>query len=161
MALQDFDALVAEFLACPKVALRKPRWRSAGHPDYAVAKMRVGVPGSRRFAGRLVVTAHRVRLPPKYGFSLLFRGVRVLGLDVNPARIHRNLLTPSRVGGTHWQRWPKMDAEPDDREQVFLAWVADFLRAADVTTSFGVLSPPRGVQLRLLLDGDNSDGRRS
>jgi hypothetical protein len=86
-------------------------------------------------------------MPPKYSFSMIYRNERVLGLDVNPARIHRNLLVPAKVGGTHWQSWPNMEAEADYREQGFAMWLHEFLRRANVVTKFGVLSPPRGVQL--------------
>jgi hypothetical protein len=146
----EFDALVTQFLQAEKTAHIRPRWQTARHPDYAEAKMAVAVPGSRTHIGLVVLTAHRVRLPPKYGFSLLFRGHRVLALDVNPGRAHRNLLLPGSIAGTHWQRWPMMDAEPDDRDQPFAGWLRDFLKAGNIVTTFGVLSPPRGVQLRLV-----------
>jgi hypothetical protein len=43
-----------------------------------------------------------------------------------------------------------MDAELDNRDQNFAAWLRDFLRTGNIVTTFGVLSPPRGVQLRLV-----------
>jgi len=160
MSVQEFNALVAQFLAAEKTAHVRPRWQTARHRDYAEAKMLVSVPRSRLFLGMVVLTAHRVRLPPKYGFSLLFRGHRVLGLDVNPGRTHKNLLTPGSVAGSHWQHWPTMDAELDDRDQNFAAWLRDFLRAGNIVTTFGVLSPPRGVQLGLVFDGNKGNNRR-
>jgi hypothetical protein len=160
MAAADFDGLVAEFLRREKIAPARPRWQIARHGDYAEAKLRLGVPGSRTFQGRLILTAHRVRFPPKYCLALLFRGERILGLDINPARSHRNLLAPLSVASTHWHRWPMMEAAPDERELTFTVWLGEFFKEANVSTSFGVLSPPRGVQLRLLLDGD-SDSRRN
>jgi hypothetical protein len=87
-------------------------------------------------------------------WSLLFRGQRILALDVNPGRHHRNLLRSGTVSGTHWQRWPVMDAEADEREQNFAAWHRAFLMAANIVTTFQVLSPPRGVQLRLIVNED-------
>jgi hypothetical protein len=45
------DALIAEFLGRAKVASTKPRWRSSGHSDYVVARLRIGIPDSRTFAG--------------------------------------------------------------------------------------------------------------
>jgi hypothetical protein len=150
MSVQEYNALVAKFLAAEKVAHVRPRWQSKGHSDYAEAKMPVSVPDSRTLVGLVRLTAHRVRLPPKYGFSLFFRGERVLGLDVNPGRAHRNLLVPGSVAGTHWQHWPIMDAEVDDRDQNFAAWLREFLRKGNIVTTFGVSSPPRGVQLRLV-----------
>jgi hypothetical protein len=157
MSVQEFNALVAEFLATEKTAYARPRWQTARHPDYAEAKFLVAVPGSRALVGLVVLTAHRVRLPPKYGLSLIFRGQRVLGLDINPGRTHKNLFVRASVGGTHWQRWPTMDAEPDDRDQTFTVWLRDFLQTGNIVTTFGVLSPPRGVQLRLVFDGDKGN----
>ena len=158
MGLNDFEVLVRQFLAAEKTAHIRPRWRSKGHPDFAESKMLVGVPGSRVLIGMVVMTAHRVRLPPKYSWSLVFRGKRILALDVNPGRSHRNLLRKGSVDRTHWQRWPEMDAEEDRREQNFVAWTFDFWRAANIVTTFAVLSPPRGVQLRLIVN-ENFDRR--
>jgi hypothetical protein len=73
----------------------------------------------------------------------------ILALDVNPGRTHRNLLAPATVGSTHWQRWPHMEAEADDRNLPFTTWLAEFLRMANVTCKFRVPSPPQGVQLDL------------
>jgi len=152
--VQDFDQLVADFLVAKKTGHIRPRWQIARHPDYAEAKMVVGVPGSRVMIGLVTMTAHRVRLPPKYSFSLLFRGKRILALDINPGRFHKNITRPGSVDRTHWQRWPTMDAEVDDREQNFGAWHRDFLKAANIVTTFQVLSPPQGVQLRLIANED-------
>lgn len=157
--MDEFDALVAEFLAAEKTAHVRPRWRRKGHPEYASAQMVVGVPGSRRLVGFLYMTAHAVRLPPKYGFSLTLRGKRIVGLDVGPARTHRNLLSPGHVGTAHWQRWPKMDAEPDSRDQNFTSWFLDFLRVCNIRVTFDVPPPPRGVQLRLVYDAKDSKRR--
>lgn len=154
MGLDDFNKLVAEFLAADKIGHVRPRWQYKGHPDYAEAKIVVGVPGSRVMVGLVTMTAHRVRMPPKYSFSLLYRGKRILALDVNPGRHHRNLLRPAIVSSTHWQRWPTMDAETDSREQNFAAWLRNFLGVANIALSFQVLSPPRGVQLRLIVNED-------
>jgi hypothetical protein len=158
-SVDEFDALVAEFLAVEKVAHVRPRWQTKGHSEYASAQMVVSVPGSRRLVGILFMTAHAVRLPPKYGFSLTLRGKRIVGLDVGPARTHRNLLSPTSVGTTHWQRWPNMEAKPDDREQNFLAWFRDLLRRANIAVTFDMPTPPRGVQLRLVYGG-KTDNRR-
>ena len=72
--MDEFDALVAEFLAAEKVAHVRPRWQTKGHREYAAAQMVAGVPGSPRLIGILFMTAHTVRMPPKYGFSLTLRG---------------------------------------------------------------------------------------
>ena len=145
-----FDELVAEFVSREKKALRAPRWRVGHHSDYAAISMAIGVETERHLRGRIVITAHRLRLPPKCCFTMLFRRQRVLGLDVNPARFHRNLLTGGSVSITHWQRWPAMEAEPDNREQTFPVWLHDFLASAKVSCNFRIASPPRGKQLDLL-----------
>ena len=98
------------------------------------------------------MTAHKVRIPQKCSWALLFRGKRILGLDVNPGRSHRNLLRGGSVDRTHWQRWPVMDAEEDDRKQNFALWSVDFWKAANIVTTFPLLSPPQGVQLRLIVN---------
>jgi hypothetical protein len=152
MGLQRFDELIAEFLSREKTTARRPRWQMRAHPDYAAASVVVAVPGSRVLRGRIVLTAHRVRMPPKYGLALLFRGERILALDVNPGRSHRNLLMPGIIAGTHWQRWPKMEAETDSRDLRYSDWLREFLREANVTSDLVIKSPPRGVQLRLLDD---------
>ena len=148
--MQSFDDLVAEFLERDKIALHQPRWVVGPHRDYASATLRVAVPDVRHMAGRVVLTAHRIRKPAKYGFALIYRGERILALDVNPARSHRNLLTPTVVGSTHWQRWPIMEAEPDSTEQGYSLWLHAFLGRANVTCKFRVAPPPQGVQLRFL-----------
>jgi hypothetical protein len=160
MNVHEFNDLVGKFLAAEKVAQVRPRWRTAGHPEYAAAKMTVSAPNSRIPVGVVRLTAHRIRQPPKYGFALTFRGQRVLGLDVNPGRAHKNLLVKGYVGGTHWQRWPHMEAETDAREQAYAAWLRDFLRAGNVVTTFGVLSPPRGMQLELFHGRKGTNTRR-
>jgi hypothetical protein len=157
-SVDEFDALVAEFLAAEKTAHVRPRWHTKGHHEYAAAQMVVGVPGSRWLVGILYMTAHVVRMPPKYGFSLTLRGKRIFGLDVGPGRIHGNLLFPAKVSSTHWQRWPNMEAEADDREQNFTAWLRDFFSKCNIITTFSVPTPPRGVQLRLI-DGDKASNR--
>jgi hypothetical protein len=154
MGLNDLEEIVRQFFAAEKTAHVRPRWRVKPHPDFAEARMAVGVPGSRVLVGMVAMTAHRVRLPPKYSWSLLFRGKRILALDVNPGRSHANLLLKGSVNRTHWQRWPIMDAEVDDREQNFAGWCADFWKSANIVTTFQVLSPPRGVQLRLIVNED-------
>lgn len=147
--MASFDDLVREFLRLDKDALHAPRWRFGAHGDYAEASILVASRDSRLTRGKIVLTAHRLRQPPKYGFALIFRNERVLGLDVNPARIHRNLLVPAKIGGTHWQQWPVMEAEPDHRERPFNQWLHEFLVRTNVRCRFRVSSPPQGVQLEL------------
>lgn len=149
---KQFDDLVLDFLARPKVLRTKARWRSRGHPDYARLRCCVtteAADGFRPMRGYLVSTAHRVRQPPKYGFALLFQGQRVCALDVNPGRFHRNILTGQSVGITHWQRWPRTAAEPDDRNLTYNQWLYEFMTGLNISCKVHFKSPPYGVQLRL------------
>jgi hypothetical protein len=160
MSVHQFNDLVSQFLAAEKLGRVRPGWRTVGHPEYAVAKLTVSAPNSRVLVGVVRLTAHKIRQPPKYSFALTFRGQRLLALDVNPARNHKNLFVRESVGGTHWQRWPHMEAETNAREQAFAAWLRDFLRAGNVVTTFGVLSPPRGMQLELFHGRKGTNTRR-
>ena len=145
--LPSFDELVIEFLSQTKFAQHGPRWRTVVNGYYAKASIRVAVPDSRVLRGHVILAAHLLRMPPKYCLSVVFRAERVLALDVNPARHHRNLINPAIVNGTHWQRWPTMEAVPDNREMPFSVWLHDFLIQANIHCKFRVPSPPRGVQL--------------
>lgn len=142
-----FDDLVQDFLTHEKIAKRGPRWRTVTHPDYAEASIPVTVPNNKIFRGRVILTAHRLRNPYKFSFSMVFKNERILALDVNPARSHRNLFTPATIKVTHWQRWPHMEAEPDPRDFGFSRWLHEFLNTANVTCNFRVGLPPTGVQL--------------
>lgn len=82
-------------------------------------------------------------------FNLLYGSERVLGLDVNPGRSHRNILTNTSVSVTHWQRWPLMEAEEDRRELQFSEWLGEFVARANIELRFRVADPPFGIQLEL------------
>ncbi|MTW14847.1 hypothetical protein GJ689_01265 [Rhodoplanes serenus] len=154
--MQSFDEVVAEFLSRPKLMLHQPKWQQKAHPDFAAAGAKVVVSGSNAIVGRLVMTAHVLRVPRKYGFALIFRGKRVFALDVNPGRSHRNLLTKGAVSETHWQCWPAMEAEADGRDLMFAGWLNCFLLRARISGRFPIKPPPhrgQGVQLRLF-NGD-------
>jgi hypothetical protein len=146
--VSEFDDLVADFLVREKKLLTRHRWRGQSRADYATIRAVVAVPGVS-YAGRLVVTAHRLRMPAKYCFSLLLRGERVFALDVNPSRFHQNLLVRASVNVTHWQVWPKMEADIDNREMAFASWFYEFMQRANVSYRFRALAPPRGVQMEL------------
>jgi hypothetical protein len=152
--LQSFDDRAVEFLAAEKKTIRRPRWRTRRHSDHAAMSLWLVVPDKPQLRGRVVVTVHRRRKPPKYGFSLLFRGERLAGLDVNPGRFHRNLLDGGSVSVTHWQRFPLMEAKADDRELPFDVWLHQFLVEVCVicNRSHHVAAPPleSGQQLELL-----------
>jgi hypothetical protein len=149
---KQFDDLVSEFLARPKFLRARARWRTRSHADYAELRGCVtteAVDGLRSMRGHLVLTAHRVRQPPKYGFALLFQGRRICGLDVDPGRFHRNILTRKSVGMTHWHRWPDMAAESDDRISFYNKWLNEFVTSLNISCKIHIKSPPYGVQLRL------------
>ena len=148
--MRSFDELVVEFIATPKLAVRKPRWKTKNHPDFAALTLGVVVEGKRHLRGTVAISAHRMMMPPKYSFALIFRRYRVLALDVNPGRFHRNLLAKGSVSVTHWQQWPGMEAESDKRDLTFSVWLHEFLVRANVTCNYHVVSPPRGRQLDFL-----------
>jgi len=123
----------------------------ANHPDYALASSIVRFSDSRVLRGQMIIASHRLKEPAKYCFSLLFRNERILGLDIEPGRSHRNLLRGFSVMETHWQAWPKMEAEPYARNLTFGLWVTEFLNRANVKCMHPIKAPPRGVQLDLPL----------
>ena len=134
--------LVAAFLGKPKSIARWSRWRSKAHPDYAEAGSIVLVDDGSLTAGRLIVTAHRLRRPRKLGFTLDWQGRRILGLDVEPGATHFNPTSRTVVAGTHWQAWPLLEAEEDRRELPFPAWLDAFCRRAHILTTEPLREPP-------------------
>jgi hypothetical protein len=148
LSTRSFEERVDDFLSSEKEVLTRIRWKSRGRQDFAEASARIVLAGTRqRTSGKFVVTAHRLISPPKYSFFVLFGGERVLALDVNPGRSHRNILTKVSVSSTHWQRWPLMDAEVDERQINFSEWLAKFLCKAKIKCKHPVSSPPFGMQL--------------
>lgn len=149
MGLED---QINSFLKAEKTIRQRVRWATKNRTDHAELSANVSLAEGRTWVrGKLKVVAHRTMLPPKYGFSLLFRGERVLALDVNPNRSHRNLLTRKSVSSTHWQRYPLMEAEVDHRILNFSAWVDEFMREANIQLRYRVNAPPVGQQLELEL----------
>lgn len=130
------------------MARRALRWTHRSHGDYVRASVLVVVPDRRAFVGYLQVQAHRLRTPPKVSFSLVYRHERILGLDVEPGHFHRNLMRES-VNATHWQVWPKMDAEADTRKLTYGQWFSEFLKRAKISYHYPLASPPHGIQLGL------------
>lgn len=150
MSLPDDDLadLCAHFLAAQKIISRQVRWRTGKrHADYAALRCILITEGERALRGTLALTAHLIRRPPKYGFALIYRGQRVLALDVNPGRFHRNLLTGGAVNETHWQRWPLMEAEVDSRLLTHNQWLTEFLTEANISCKVRLAPPPQGRQL--------------
>lgn len=147
-----FDQQVLAFIEADKEIRQRVRWATKNRADHAELSAHVlAKDGPRWMSGKLKVVAHRTMLPAKYGFSLLFRGERVLALDVNPNRSHRNLLTGRSVAVTHWQRYPGMEAEMDDRPLSFSLWADEFMQAANISLAYRLATPPYGQQLDLEL----------
>lgn len=146
----ELARLVNAFLPAPKLAMSKIEWRQKGHADYSEAAVPLFCPSLENVNSRLILTAHKSRLPRKFGFALLLGSERVLALDVNPASYHINFLTAESVNVTHWQRWPMMEAEADDRQQPHRAWLTEFLARAQIVYD-GSYEPPPFVEPQLQL----------
>ena len=143
------DADIQQFLESEKAISKRIRWKTRGRQDYADASAVIYDRATgRRRAARLIITSHRGREPHKFVVCLSFKGQRVLSLDVNPGRSHRNILTRASVRVTHWHRWPNAEiAEEDDRNLTFSQWLIEFMEAAKILCKYKVASPPRGIQL--------------
>lgn len=139
----DDDVLL--FLAAEKTAAGALTWKQKGHTDYSESVKVVLCPSIPELVGQMRLTAHKNRLPPKYGFTLLVgsgKMVRVLGLDVNPASSHFNPTTMESIRVTHWQQYPTYDAEPDERELSHRDWFALFLERANIISTVRYKAPP-------------------
>ena len=104
----------------------------------------------------MVLTAHARRTPPKYSFTLLLGNVRVFALDVNPARVHINMVAGKKisVGTTHWHTWPCDIADEDNRNLSHRQWLNEFChRCKILTAGLSCAKPPfeGGEQLRMRL----------
>ena len=143
---------VEEFLAVEKIARGRFRWSDKGRPDYVEAGSGLDVPHRLDLHGRLILTAHKVRVPNKYSFSIIFRERRVLALDVEPGHSHYNQSTLTSVKGTHWQYWPSMEAVPDSRDFNWTQWLDAFLKAGNIRLAYPRRGPPFGEQLGLDYD---------
>ncbi|QCO13982.1 hypothetical protein D3869_01335 [Azospirillum brasilense] len=143
-------AAVDRFFAAEKFAMGNVRWRNKTHPDYVEAKLFIAVTGGGTEGAELILTANRTFFPPKYGFALIFRKIRILALDVDPARTHFNISTKSVVSETHWQWWPGMEARPDRRRLTHKEWLSEFLEAAKIEDAVRY-KPPHGRDRQLEL----------
>jgi hypothetical protein len=77
------------------------------------------------------MTAHVRKLPRKCTFALIY-GERILGLDVNPARVHNIKMAATKVSVSHWRVWPCDVAEPDDRDLIHVQWFSRFMERAGI-----------------------------
>ncbi len=128
------------FLNAPKVATKRIRWLSAGHPDYAEARIGVETKDGRH--GFVVLTAHKHREPRKYGFSLIHERERVLGLDVNPGTRYFDSSSLKTIEGTHWNYLGKPHAVQDKSSKSHRSWLDEFFRKAHIDYRHGYVPPP-------------------
>ena len=149
--MQKFDDAARQFMTALKIVDRKIRWFKKGHPDYVEGRVAIRVPGRNFLRGEIRIVSHKLRDPKKYSFSVIFRGERLLGLDVEPGRTHYNITDLELVSGTHWQEWPNTDAVPDSRSLGYCRWLDEFLEQATISYPFPCKPPPFGEQLGLEL----------
>lgn len=149
----DFARQVKDFLACGKSAARRFLWSIGRHKDYAEARFVVRCAKNDGLGeGMVVLSAHLLRQPPKYSFALVYAGQRILGLDVEPARLHVNPISLEVIKGTHWQEWPCDIAVPDARNMGYRAWFQEFLERANIQYPYPYAQPPQGKQIGLSYD---------
>lgn len=133
------------FLAAEKRMSGPLGWKQKSHPDYGESVKVVTCPSMPELAGQIRLTAHKSRLPPKYGFHLVLgsgKMTRVLGLDVNPGTSHFNVTTMESVSVTHWQLYPQYVAEPDERVLTHREWLFEFLKRANIKSTARYRAPP-------------------
>lgn len=145
---------VLQFLRAEKVMAGSMVWKQKGHQDYSESVKVVMCPSIPELVGQIRLTAHKSRLPPKYGFTLLMgsgRMIRVLGLDVNPASSHFNTDTMESIRVTHWQQYPDYYAEPDNRQLTHAEWFSNFLSRSRIGPFGKYKGPPsEDPQMNLL-----------
>lgn len=145
---------VEAFLAAPKELQGRISWRPKEvRSDWTHTAHVVIVINGTLESGSLRLTAHVFRDPPKYSFALLWRGARILGLDVGLGFSHFNPSTKMRIVGTHWQQWPSMEAEADSRSLGHRGWFDAFLDRAHIRpVKARYVAPPfKSLQLELPL----------
>lgn len=148
---EDLTPTIKAYLQAPKVISGRVLWRNKRHPDFSEVTLPVICTEMPEINGELRLTAHKTRVPPKYGFTLLVGSIRVVGLDVSPGRTHFNRKTLESVKSTHWQWFPSYEAESDERDLGHLEWLTEFCRMANIEFRSTYKSPPHSpVQLDLL-----------
>lgn len=126
------------------------RWSSANRADYSSCGFRVICPSQPRAILRLHLTAQKRKLPQKASFALQFGDHKLLRLDVEPRRLHRNKKTLGSVGVTHWHGLDG-EAEPDDRTMIHRDWFAAFLERANIEFNGRYRKPPYEPEQIVLL----------
>ena len=148
------DEEIAAFLEADKRILKRMRWKHKGHRDYvyiSVAVLWDDFGKTKR--GQLNITSHCIAVPRRFTICLNFRGKRVLGLDVNPGQAHKNILIKATIKRTHWHIYTSPDAEEDDRNLIFSAWIYEFLEKSKIYAKSPPSAPPMAREVQLLLPG--------
>jgi hypothetical protein len=149
--VQELTEAIEEFLAAPKSASNGIRWRSWNHPDYLISQVRLSWPDQKRMRARIFLSSHIFLDPRKYMFSLLFGSIRVMSLDVDPQRSHRNLLRRESVSATHWSRYPCDEVVSDSRVMSHRKWLEEFCVRCRISNTFHYEQPAHDrEQFRLL-----------
>jgi hypothetical protein len=148
--MQGYEQRVEEFLAAEKVARNRIRWRLRNHPYYSEATVRLDIEGIRRPRAYAMLASHIYLEPRKYKFALFFGTARVLALDVDPHRFHRNILRKESFNCTHWHAFG-CDEELDPRNLSHREWLDEFWKRARITYALPYEAPTHDkFQPRLL-----------
>lgn len=139
---RELDSLIGAILSADKRIIGSVSWKSVNRADYSTASLRVVCPSHPKAVLRLVLTVQRRHLPQKAVFALLLGGERIISLDVEPRRWHKNRRTLGSVGVTHWHTWPCDQAEPDNRKMAHRAWFVEFLRRSNMSFTGRYRKPP-------------------
>ncbi len=144
-------SIIRSYLDSIKLIKGDIKWKSKGHKDFCEVKLPVICPEMPEIDGQLVMTAHISRIPQKISFTLLAGSTRITGLDVNPASSHFNVKTRESVSATHWQWFPLMEAEADQRNLTHFEWLREFCQRTKIELKIAYMAPPyEPVQLDLL-----------
>jgi hypothetical protein len=147
--MDGYQQRIASFLATGKVALNPIRWRLRNHPDYTEALVRLKTDGPRRPRGYVILASHVYLEPRKYKFALFYGGQRILALDVDPHRFHRNILRKQSFNCTHWHAFGA-EEQLDPRMLNHREWLDEFWKRARISYLLPYEAPAHDkVQLRL------------
>ncbi|WKW51894.1 hypothetical protein [Rhodomicrobium lacus] len=148
---EEIASIVSSYLDSYKRIEGDVKWKNKGHPDYIQLKIPIVCPSMPEIDGQLIMTAHRTRIPHRFSFTIVAGSNRIVGLDVNPASSHFNVRTRKSVSVTHWQWFPVMDAEADERNLLHLEWFREFCQRTKIEIKVAYAAPPHEpVQLDLL-----------
>ena len=149
--MRSFDELVAEFVATPKTAVRKPRWRTK--------KTIPTLPRSRSTWRWMASDTSQAELRSRHTVSYCPEIQLFTDLSTQSSAwigCQSGAVTPEPPRQSQRFGYPLAavacygSAEPDERDQTFSVWLHEFLVRANVTCNYRVPSPPRGKQLGLL-----------